>query len=196
MTMLKKMFIVLLLSSAALAGTTPTAPLPPTKGGTGVASLTANNVVLGGGTGPVTFVAPCTSGYVLTSNGTTWTCQASSSGGNVVISSTSGEKIARARITNGGSCAISSQSGSWISSISHPAAGKCTLTFAASTFSAAPSCVVTYTSFGGIIGFPLRLCALDSASTSSAVTVACGYDNSGSTVANDQDFDIICMGPS
>ena len=42
-------------------------------GGTGVSTLTANAVVLGNGTSPVTTVAPGTSGNVLTSNGTTWT---------------------------------------------------------------------------------------------------------------------------
>ena len=42
-------------------------------GGTGVASLTANNVILGNGTSAVQFVAPGSSGNVLTSNGTTWT---------------------------------------------------------------------------------------------------------------------------
>jgi hypothetical protein len=43
------------------------------SGGTGQASLTANNVVLGNGTSAVQFVAPGTTGNVLTSNGTTWT---------------------------------------------------------------------------------------------------------------------------
>lgn len=37
------------------------------------ANLTANNVLLGNGTGAPLFVAPGTSGNVLTSNGTTWT---------------------------------------------------------------------------------------------------------------------------
>lgn len=41
-------------------------------GGTGQTSLTANNVILGNGTSAVQFVAPSTSGNVLTSNGTTW----------------------------------------------------------------------------------------------------------------------------
>jgi hypothetical protein len=45
-------------------------------GGTGVSSLTADNVILGDGTNPVKFVAPGTSGNVLTSNGTTWTSAA------------------------------------------------------------------------------------------------------------------------
>jgi hypothetical protein len=41
-------------------------------GGTGLGTLTANNVILGNGTSSPTFVAPGTSGNVLTSNGTTW----------------------------------------------------------------------------------------------------------------------------
>lgn len=41
-------------------------------GGTGLATLTANNVILGNGASSPTFVAPGTSGNVLTSNGTTW----------------------------------------------------------------------------------------------------------------------------
>ena len=47
--------------------------LPVASGGTGAATLTANNVLLGNGTSAVAFVAPSTSGNVLTSNGTTWT---------------------------------------------------------------------------------------------------------------------------
>ncbi len=43
------------------------------SGGTGQASLTANNVVLGNGASAVQFVAPGASGNILTSNGTTWT---------------------------------------------------------------------------------------------------------------------------
>jgi hypothetical protein len=46
--------------------------LPPVSGGTGQASLTANNVILGNGTSAVQFVGPGSSGNVLTSNGTTW----------------------------------------------------------------------------------------------------------------------------
>jgi hypothetical protein len=46
--------------------------LAVTNGGTGSATLTANNVVLGNGTGPVQFVSPGNSGNVLVSNGTTW----------------------------------------------------------------------------------------------------------------------------
>jgi hypothetical protein len=51
------------------------------QGGTGLATLTANNVILGNGTGTPNFVAPGSNGNVLTSNGTTWTSAAPSGGG-------------------------------------------------------------------------------------------------------------------
>jgi hypothetical protein len=47
-----------------------------TSGGTGLASLTSNSVVLGNGSNPVQLIAPGNSGNVLTSNGTTWTSSA------------------------------------------------------------------------------------------------------------------------
>jgi hypothetical protein len=50
--------------------------LPVVNGGTGAATLTANNVLLGNGTSAVGFVAPGASGNLLTSNGTTWTSAA------------------------------------------------------------------------------------------------------------------------
>jgi hypothetical protein len=43
------------------------------QGGTGLTTLTANNVILGNGTSTPNFVAPGASGNVLVSNGTTWT---------------------------------------------------------------------------------------------------------------------------
>ena len=51
---------------------TSNAAVTVAQGGTGLQTLTANNVMLGAGTSNVTFVAPGTSGNVLTSNGTTW----------------------------------------------------------------------------------------------------------------------------
>lgn len=54
-------------ASAISSGT-----LAVARGGTGAATLTANNVIIGNGTSAVTFVAPGTSGNVLTSNGTVW----------------------------------------------------------------------------------------------------------------------------
>jgi hypothetical protein len=63
-------------------------PLGVGSGGTGLSTLTANNVLIGNGTGNVTFVAPGTSGNVLTSNGSVWISQASAGGGNVTIGNT------------------------------------------------------------------------------------------------------------
>ena len=53
-----------------------TGTLPVANGGTGAATLTANNVLLGNGTSALQAVAPATSGNVLVSNGTTWVSQA------------------------------------------------------------------------------------------------------------------------
>lgn len=70
--------------------------LPVANGGTGAATLAANNVLLGNGTSAIQVVAPGTSGNVLQSNGTTWTSiaklvlaaqQASTSGTNIDFTS-------------------------------------------------------------------------------------------------------------
>lgn len=61
------------------AGTS--SPVTVAQGGTGAASLTANNVLLGNGTSALQTVAPGANGNVLTSNGTTWTSSALPAGG-------------------------------------------------------------------------------------------------------------------
>lgn len=67
------------------ANTFTTAPtfstaLGVASGGTGAASFTANNVLLGNGTSALQVVAPGTSGNVLTSNGTTWSSSTPAAG--------------------------------------------------------------------------------------------------------------------
>lgn len=67
------------LNNMTLANVTITSvsgPVTASQGGTGQTSLTANNVILGNGSGTVLFVAPGTTGNVLVSNGTTWTSNA------------------------------------------------------------------------------------------------------------------------
>lgn len=62
-------------NGTAWASTTPLIPAIPVtvpQGGTGLTTLTANNVILGNGTATPSFVAPSTSGNLLSSNGTTW----------------------------------------------------------------------------------------------------------------------------
>lgn len=61
-----------------------TYPVSVANGGTGVASLSANHVVLGNGTSAVQLIAPGASGNVLTSNGTTWQSSTPASGGKLV----------------------------------------------------------------------------------------------------------------
>jgi hypothetical protein len=58
-----------------------TGTLPVANGGTSLATLTANNVILGNGTSAPLFVAPGSSGNVLTSNGSTWASAAVPAGG-------------------------------------------------------------------------------------------------------------------
>jgi hypothetical protein len=57
--------------------------LPVANGGTSLATLTANNVILGNGTSAPLFVAPGSSGHILTSNGTTWQSTAPATSGTV-----------------------------------------------------------------------------------------------------------------
>ena len=66
-----------------LAGT-----LGVASGGTSLATLTANNVILGNGTSAPLFVAPSTSGNILTSNGTTWASSAPAAGGAALSNDT------------------------------------------------------------------------------------------------------------
>lgn len=70
--------------------TTVTGTLPVGNGGTGTTTLTANNVILGNGTSAVQFVAPGSTGNVLTSNGTTWSSSAPAAGVSTISFNTTG----------------------------------------------------------------------------------------------------------
>lgn len=74
------------ITSGTWSGTT----IAVTKGGTGLTTLTTGNVILGAGTSTPTFVAPGTSGNVLTSNGSTWTSTALPAAG---VTSLTGDSI-------------------------------------------------------------------------------------------------------
>jgi hypothetical protein len=82
-TALSSVFVTSAITNAALTASKPvftdgsknlvsTGTLAVDQGGTGATTLTANNVILGNGTSAVAFVAPGSSGNLLTSNGTTW----------------------------------------------------------------------------------------------------------------------------
>lgn len=75
-------------NAVAITGGTITglsSPIPVASGGTGLATLTANNVVLGNGTSAPSFVAPSTNGNVLMSNGTTWISQSFTGVNNIRV---------------------------------------------------------------------------------------------------------------
>jgi hypothetical protein len=66
---------------SALAASKLTGQAGVAQGGTGAATHTANNVLIGNGTSAITSVAPSTSGNVLTSNGSAWASTAPAGGG-------------------------------------------------------------------------------------------------------------------
>jgi hypothetical protein len=76
-----------------------TGTLPVANGGTGRTTLTSNNVILGAGTSQVGFVAPGTTGNVLTSNGTTWVSSPAAGGGGVLVQSLTFKKTSSQTIT-------------------------------------------------------------------------------------------------
>jgi hypothetical protein len=70
--------------SAINASNVSAGTLSATRGGTGSANLTAENVILGNGANTVKVVAPGTANNVLTSNGSTWISQAPGSSGATI----------------------------------------------------------------------------------------------------------------
>lgn len=95
-----------------------TTALTVAQGGTGAATLTANNVVLGNGTSAVQFVAPSTTGNLLTSNGTTWTSAAPPAGG--VTSAVAGNGIAVSGATGAVTISLDYYAGSTFGNTSYP----------------------------------------------------------------------------
>ena len=65
------------------------AALTVPNGGTGAATFTAENILIGNGTGAVKLIAPGTSANVLTSNGTHWYSSAPAAGGGSGLFNTS-----------------------------------------------------------------------------------------------------------
>ena len=105
---------VVMSASPTLTGTigaaamTLSTPLPVASGGTGIAAITANTLMLGAGTSDVTLLAPGTSGNVVTSNGTVWASTAMTHhayGGSTVsgrLTLTSDTPVTTADVTGAG----------------------------------------------------------------------------------------------
>lgn len=136
------------------------APVTVANGGTGASTLTANNVILGNGTSAVQFVAPGTSGNVLTSNGTTWTSAAAAAGstawGSTVGFTTvaSGSPDITAVTTNGitfsGTTALT---GAALGTVTTGRAFQCVLSGAVPfTYNASSMQLPTGASFTGAVG--------------------------------------------
>lgn len=139
-----------------VTGTVLVAPggiLPVTAGGTGAATLAANNVVLGNGTSAVQVVAPGTSGNVLTSNGTTWASTAASAPAQLSTASGSAPSYsARAWaswIANG----TISASGN-VTSVTNTSTGLYTIAFATAMQDANYAVVTGQSSVGAANAFP------------------------------------------
>jgi hypothetical protein len=93
------------------------------SGGTGLTTLTANNVLLGNGTSALQVVAPSTAGNVLTSNGTTWTSAAGGLSGSTT-------QLAKAWVNYNVSGGSSSVRGSFnVSSVTYNSTGVSTVNF-------------------------------------------------------------------
>jgi hypothetical protein len=110
-------------TSANVTGTVAVA-----NGGTGLTTLTANNVILGNGTSTPSFVAPSTSGNILTSNGTTWASAAAPTG----ITATTGSTpyyAARAWVNFNGTDTVAIRSSANVSSITDNNTGDYTVNF-------------------------------------------------------------------
>jgi len=109
--------------------------------------------------------------------------------GGVTSSSTSAERIERARINLSGAsaCSIVSQSGSWISSVS-ATGGNCTVNFTSGTFSSAPNC-----SCNVAPNATNSWCR----GANSLPTITSGQFTSRDTANNlvAQEFDLVCTGP-
>ena len=89
------------LTNLGVTGTTTlTNALTAANGGTGVATLPANNVLIGNGTSAVTGVAPGTSGNLLTSNGTAWVSSTPGGSQIVQVTRTSNTQLVASNISN------------------------------------------------------------------------------------------------
>jgi hypothetical protein len=129
--------------SAAAAATDTTLTLPNTtgtllqsgtavtvaQGGTGAATLAANNVLLGNGTSALQVVAPGTSGNALVSNGTTWTSAAAPSPAALSTASGSAPSYsARAWVNFNGISGASIRASANVSSVTYNGTGDYTVT--------------------------------------------------------------------
>ncbi len=166
----------LAVTNAKIANTTidltakVTGALPVANGGTSLATLTANNVILGNGTSAPLFVAPGTSGHILTSNGTTWTSAAPATAGTVTS----------VAFSDGSSTPIYTVSGSPVTST-----GTLTITLSnesANTIFAGPTTGgATQPTFRGLVSADIPNNAANTSGTAAIATTVTTTTQSGNT---------------
>lgn len=169
-----------------LSGSEVTSTLPVTKGGTGAATLTANNVLLGNGTSAVQFVAPGTSGNVLTSTGSGWSSSAPTLT-DAVKSATAGPSnlyVATASTTSG---SVVSDRGDWING-NCSAANPTVCTFNSGKFANTPFCWATLISNSAVL---LPILSV----TSTTVSIKSILSTTGADQASIP-FTVFCFGDS
>ena len=140
-----------------------TTALSVAQGGTGLANLTANSVLIGNGTSAISSVAPGTAGNLLTSNGTAWTSAAAPTG----ITTTTGSAPyfgARAWVSFAGASGTIGASGN-IASVSRAAAGVYTVTF--TTAMPDTNYTISVTPYLTTLGSPFQMAFCTNKSTTS-----------------------------
>jgi hypothetical protein len=157
------------------------------SGGTGQTSLTANNVILGNGTSAVQFVAPGTSGNVLTSNGTAWISDTPANPKRIYKAYVAG--AAETNVCNGNPCTIYRDENSFISgNVSRSATG--TYSFTSSAFFTAGAFVSCWVNPPG--GASMAITSAYKANASGVITGSIvTRDNAGG--ASDSRFVINCQ---
>lgn len=109
-----------------------------------------------------------------------------STAGSNPVSSGGTERVERATVTySGGTPSISSQSGTWVS-VTDSGTGIATMNIVSSTFSVAPTCVVSAQAATG------KGCNVTTAATTTSFAISCFNTNNGA--AEDQNFYVLCMG--
>jgi hypothetical protein len=154
-----------------------TTPLTVAQGGTGAATLTANNVLLGNGTSAPQFVAPGTSGNVLTSNGTTWVSSAST---------VNSSQLAKAWVNFDGTGTIAIRASYNVSSITDLGTGEYQINFTNALADANYSAVG---SVGGQEGGALEIPRRSTTPTTSAIRLIYNNGNSDSLYVSVAIFD-------
>lgn len=149
--------------------TAVTGVLPVANGGTGASTLTANNVMLGNGTGAIQFVAPSTSGNSLVSNGTSWISSTPSN--PPALSTASGlapSYSARAWVLFNGTGTVSITGSANVSSITDDGTGLYTVNF----ITAMPDAIYSVTGSGYQIQNGQYTCLASSTLTASSAQVS------------------------